>query len=136
MRLLELRLLGGFDVHVDGEPVPATSLTGRARDLVKLLALAPGHRLPRDRAVDVLWPRLNAEAGQANLHKAAHHARRALGDPEAVVLRGGQVMLAPGARVESDLAGFEATGDPDRYGGDLLPDDRYADWVEERRQDL
>ena len=133
---LEFRLLGGFDVRVDGASVPATSLTGRARDLVKLLALAPGHRLPRDRAVDILWPRLHAEAGMANLHKAAHHARRALGDPEAVVLRGGQVMLAPGALVETDVARFEATGDPDLYGGELLPDDRYADWAEERRGEL
>jgi DNA-binding SARP family transcriptional activator len=136
VRHLEVRLLGGFDVRVDGVPVPAASLAGRARDLVKLLALAPGHRIPRDRVVDVLWPRLNAEAGIANLHKAAHHARRALGDPGAVVLRGGVVALAPEARVETDVARFEATGDPDLYAGDLLPDDRYADWAQERRQEL
>ncbi|HWC26268.1 MAG TPA: BTAD domain-containing putative transcriptional regulator [Solirubrobacteraceae bacterium] len=109
---------------------------GRARDLVKLLALAPGHRLPRERAVEELWPQLDAEAGLANLHKAAHHARRAIGRPEAVVLREGQVMLAPEARVETDVERFEARGDPDLYAGELLPDDRYAAWAQRARARL
>ena len=55
MERVELRLLGCFEVRVDGELVPAVAWThGRARELVKLLALAPGHRLPRERAVDHL----------------------------------------------------------------------------------
>ena len=116
--------------------MPTTSWTGRARDLVKLLALTPGRRLPRERAVECLWPQLDAEAGLSNLHKAAHHARRALGDTGAVVLREGKVALAPEARVETDVERFEATGDPELYGGDLLSDDRYADWAEERRSQL
>jgi DNA-binding SARP family transcriptional activator len=134
---LELRLLGRFEVSVDGVLVPEAAWAyGRAKDLVKLLAISPGRRLSRDEVVELLWPSLDAEAGFANLHKAAHHARRALGDRSAVVLREGAVMLAPGARVESDLDRFEATRDPDRYGGDLLPDDRYAEWAEARREEL
>jgi hypothetical protein len=43
MKRLEVSLLGRFEVRVDDEPVPASGWThGRARDLVKLLALAPG----------------------------------------------------------------------------------------------
>ena len=133
LKRLELRLLGGFEVRVDGTSVPTASLTGRARDLVKLLALTPEHRLPRERTVECLWPQLDAEAGLSNLHKAAHHARRALKDAGAVVLREGQVMLAPDVQVETDVARFEATGDLELYGGELLPEDRYADWAEERR---
>lgn len=133
---LELRLLGGFEVRVDGASVPATSWTGPARALVKLLALAPEHRLPRERAVESLWPQLDAEAGLSNLHKAAHHARRALGDARAVVLREGQVTLAPDARIDTDVVRFESTGDPELYRGELLPEDRYAEWTEGRRSQL
>ncbi|HET7444588.1 MAG TPA: hypothetical protein VFJ57_08020 [Solirubrobacterales bacterium] len=137
MERLDLTLLGGFEVRIDGEPVAEEAWThGRSRDLVKLLALAPGHRLVRERVVEALWPQLDADAGVANLHKAAHHARRALGAAEAVVLRDGGVQLAPAAAVETDVERFEASGDPDLYGGDLLPGDRYAAWTQERRQEL
>jgi DNA-binding SARP family transcriptional activator len=134
---VKLRLLGGFEVLVDGVSVPETAWSyGRAKDLVKLLALAPAHRLSRDQVVESMWPQLDPDAGVSNLHKAAHHARRALGDPAGVVLREGQVLLAPGARVETDVELFEQTPDPDRYGGELLPEDRYAEWAEERRERL
>ena len=71
----------GFRVVVDGAEVAWP--TRRAAELVQLLALAEGHRLPRDEAIDALWPTLGADAGAANLRKAAHHARGALGDPPA-----------------------------------------------------
>src|SRR6185312_7362939 len=135
MDRVDLELLGGFDVRVDGVPVPETAWTnGRARDLVKLLALAPGHRLPRDRVLEALWPQLGVDAWLANLHKAAHHARRALGSGGAVVLRGGLVLLAPEAAIETDVERFEASGDPEHYAGDLLPDDPYASWADEPRR--
>jgi DNA-binding SARP family transcriptional activator len=134
---VEVVLLGGFEVRVDGEAVPASAWThGRARDLVKLLALASTHRLPRDQVLDVLWPQLGIEAGMANLHKAAHHGRRALGDPGGVVLQAGLVLLAPTARIETDVERFEASSDPGLYLGDLLPDDLYAPWAEEPRRAL
>jgi DNA-binding SARP family transcriptional activator len=137
MERVELLLLGRFEVRVDGEPVPASAWThGRARDLVKLLALAPSHRVPRDQVLDALWPQLDVEAGMSNLHKAAHHGRRALGDPGGVVLQGGLVMLAPEAGIETDVERFEASSDLELYAGDLLPDDLYASWTEERRRAL
>ena len=129
--------MGGFEVRVDGEIVPGDAWKhGRARDLVKLLAIAPGHRLARERVVEALWPRLGADAGLANLHKAAHHGRRAIGHTGALVLREGQVMLAPDARVETDVERFEASDEPELYAGELLPDDRYAPWLEEKRAAL
>ena len=137
MQHVDVTLLGGFEVRVDGDPVPASAWThGRARDLVKLLALARGHRLPRDRVLDELWPQLGVDPAMANLHKAAHHARRALGDPDGLVLRGGLVMLAPEALVETDVERFEASADPTLYRGELLPDDAYASWAEEPRRRL
>jgi DNA-binding SARP family transcriptional activator len=137
MDRMEVSLLGRFEVQVDGEPVPAAAWShGRARDLVKLLGLAPSYRLPRDQVLDALWPQLGVEAAMANLHKAAHHGRRALGDPGGVVLRGGLVLLAPEARVVTDVERFEASSDPELYPGDLLPDDPYAAWTEEPRRAL
>jgi len=143
MDTVDVRLLGTFTVIVDGEAIADGAFPQRrAADLVKLLALAPGHRLPRDVVVESLWPHLAAEAGLANLHKAAHHARRALGASGAITLRRGVVELAPEATVTTDVARFEA-GDDSAYAGELLPDDRYEEWtvvtrerLRERRQDL
>jgi DNA-binding SARP family transcriptional activator len=48
---LAAQLLGGFRVDVDGRAVPDTAWHHRrAAELVKLLALAPRHRLPADRS--------------------------------------------------------------------------------------
>ncbi len=55
MGRIAIGLLGGFSAAVDGEPVGDTAWRlKKARELVKLLALAPGHRLHREQAMDVL----------------------------------------------------------------------------------
>ncbi len=117
----------------------------RAQELVALLALADGHVLPRDQVIEHLWAHLGAQAGAANLRKAAHHARRELGDPEAIVLRGGRVALYPGHPLDVDVEGFlrdaqlalEGSDDDAcalvaaRWGGPLLPHSPYAAWAQE-----
>src|SRR4051794_2339339 len=124
MRRLDIGLLGGFGVVVDGKPVPTDAWPQRrAADLVKLLALAPGHRLARDEVLEQLWPSLGADAAASNLHKAASYARRVLGERGAVVLRGGMVALAPEAEITTDVERL-AAGDDAAYRGELLPDDR------------
>ena len=129
MQQLEVRLFGRFEVLVDSRPVPAEAWAQRrATDLVKLLALAPGHRMLRDEVLEVLWPKLGADAAASNLHKAASYARSALGDRGAVVLRGGVVELAPAAEVTTDVERFER-GDDSAYGGELLPDEPYEEWT-------
>ena len=129
MRQLEVRLLGAFEVLVDSQPVSADAWAQRrATDLVKVLALAPGHRMPRDEVLEMLWPQLAADAAASNLHKAASYARRALGDRGAVVLRSGLVELAPAAEVTTDVERFEG-GDDSAYGGELLPDEPYEQWA-------
>ena len=80
---VEVRLLGGFAVWVDGDQTPA----GRwGAALVKLLALSPGGRLHRDRVIDTRWPELTLDAALPRLHKAAHYARLAVEQRTAVVL--------------------------------------------------
>src|SRR3954454_7128151 len=77
---VNVTLLGGFAVAVDGAAVPDTAWRlKKARELVKLLALARGHRLHREQAMDVLWRDLAPAAAANNLHQAVHVARRALG---------------------------------------------------------
>lgn len=150
-QVLRVRLLGGFEVEVDARPIPADRWRRRrAAALVKLLSLASDHRLPREQVIDALWPDMDARAGGANLRKAAHHARRTVGVDEAIVLDGATAQLLPSGHVVTDVAGFEAAarealarGDVDlsrraatSYGGELLPDDRYEPWCDQRREQL
>jgi DNA-binding SARP family transcriptional activator len=143
---VHITLLGGFEVAVDGRPVPSAEWRRRqAAAVVKLLALAPGRSLHRERVIDALWPDLALEEAAPRLHKAAHYARRSLGDPRSLVLSGETVALFPDAEVEVDAVRFQrlaesardarAAGDAaDAYPGDLLPQDLYEPWTEEPRE--
>jgi predicted ATPase/DNA-binding SARP family transcriptional activator len=147
---VQVRLLGGFAVAIDGRPVPGDAWRRRAAaSLVKLLALAPGRRMLRDQVVDALWPDLLLEDALPRLHTAAHFARTALGSRDGVVLDQGTVALFPGAAVDVDVEEFERAADAardgrpetaaaaaDRYPGDLLPDDAYEPWAEMPREHL
>lgn len=149
--MVEIRLLGAFSATVAGAPVPAERWPSlRSAQLVQLVALAPGHRLPREQAIDALWPLLGAEAGGANLRKAAHHARQALGLADAVQLQGGQVLLAPSCALRVDAAEFERAADEALrrqdpaacaeaaagYSGDLLAGAPYEPWLDGPRTRL
>lgn len=148
---LAVRLLGGFAASAAGEAIPDERWPSlRSRHLVQLLALADRRRLARDQVIELLWPQLDAEAGAANLRKAAHHARQALGRQDAVVLHGGEVMLAPSLDTWIDAVAFEQrarrvlrTGEPaacaeaaSAYRGDLLPGALYEAWTEPPRERL
>ena len=110
-------MLGGFAVEAAGEPTPdAAWRLRKAKTLVKLVALAPGGVLHRDRAVDVLWPEHDPESAANNLHQALHAARRALGDPAALELRDGAIALA--GEVEVDARAFESAAVAARDAGD------------------
>jgi len=100
---VRVTLLGGFAATVDGTPVPESAWRlKKARELVKLLALARGHRLHREQAMDVLWPDRDPAAAANNLHQAVHVARRAL-DPGAIELRDEVLTL----HADSDVVSFE-----------------------------
>ena len=132
---VEITLLGGFHVTVDGLSSPAHGWARRsASALVKILALAPGHRLHREKVMDLLWPDESPERSAPRLHKAAHFARRAAGRHDTVVLRDDVVWLFPNAELTVDVVEFErlaraAVGQNDTdaarvalawYGGELL----------------
>jgi predicted ATPase/DNA-binding SARP family transcriptional activator len=150
---VRIRLLGGFEVTVADRPVAADAWRLRkAKTLVKLLALARGHRLHRDALVAVLWPDRDGASATNNLHQALYVARRALaGTSEALCsLRDDVVLLSDGAMPWLDTDAFDAacrrahqTRDPqdyraaaELYRGDLLPEDRFEDWTEGPREAL
>jgi DNA-binding SARP family transcriptional activator/tetratricopeptide (TPR) repeat protein len=146
---VRIQLLGTFRVLVDREPV--SEWPGRrSAELVQLLAIADHHRLLRDQVVDALWPHLSAPQGAANLRKAAHHARHAIGRDDAIVLSGGGVCLFPSCGVETDVEDYERaaaaalrSGDAAAcadaaaaYPGCLLPGSLYEEWTRARRDHL
>lgn len=76
---VRLRLLGDFSVWVGSRAVGEGAWHLRkAKSLVKLLALAPGHRLHREQVMDLLWPDLGRMAASNNLRQALHTGRQAL----------------------------------------------------------
>jgi predicted ATPase len=136
-------LLGGFAAEAGGSPVPDSAWRLRkARELVKLLALADGHRLHREQAMDVLWPERDPGSAANNLNQAVHAARKALG-AEAIELQDGLLRLDADLDVEAfELAAIDARRDRTAaaceralalYGGELLPENRYDDWAELER---
>jgi DNA-binding SARP family transcriptional activator len=150
---LGISLLGRFRVSVHGRPIPdAEWRQRRAAAVVKLLALAPEHRLHRDQMIEALWPEFDGEAAANNLRVALTRARRVLeanaAEPGRFLTRDGAVYaLAAPEDVWVDVDAFETavrhawSGDRpedtravlDGYGGDLLPDDLYDDWAAGRR---
>ena len=145
---VEVDLLGGLSVKVDGSTVERDAWKSRrSAQLVALLALAPKRRMTTEQVMDVLCPDLAPESARANLHKTATLARQALGSKESVVLRGDVVTLWPSAEVTVDVMAFEdegrdalRSGDPQacaevarRFGGELLPEERYEEWAQEPR---
>lgn len=148
---VEVRLLGGFQVRVDGRSLPRRDWSRRhSAALVKLLALAPGRSLHREQVIDALWPDLRIDLAAPRLHKAAHYARRALGHRDALVLSAETVALYPDDSPDIDVVRFQrhatsAVADGGvaaakaalaLYGGELLPQDLYEPWSEQARLHL
>ncbi len=136
---LRISVLGGFRAEVGGRPVPedAWRRSGAAA-LVKFLAVTPGHRMHREHLIEVLWPELDQAAGARRLTKALHFARRALAAGQ-VRLRDDLLSLEAD-ELWVDVDAFEAAarhGDTDRAlalcTGDLLPENRFDQWAEQRR---
>jgi predicted ATPase len=143
---VSVSLLGGFAVRVDGVPVVDSAWRlKKARELVKLLALAPGHRLHREQAMDMLWRDRPPASAANNLHQAVHVARRAL-DHQAILVREELLHLVADVdvdRLEQAAADARRAGTPGAYraalslyGGELLPENRYDDWADGRREEL
>ena len=153
---VRIGLLGGFSVSVGERKVDESAWRFRkAASLIKLLALAPGYRLHRERVMDLLWPESDKKAASNNLRQTLHVARRTLHtDPQiasgCLTVSGEQLVMCPHGQLWVDIDAFEEAADTARrskdgvayraaielYSGELLPEDRYEEWAESRRQEL
>ena len=104
-RLVRIRLLGGFTADVEGEAAPPSWRLRKARTIVKLLALATGHRLHRDVLIERLWPEADPGVGLNNLHQALHAARHVVGAKN-LVLHHEVVVLSGEGSVLVDVDGL------------------------------
>jgi DNA-binding SARP family transcriptional activator len=153
---LTIQLLGQFSVSVESRSISdADWYLRKARQVLKLLALAEHHRLHREQVIEALWPHLAPEAASNNLHKALYVARHVL-EPQAsgrgcsVYLRLQGSMVSLPQPVWTDVQAFDDaatraitvqsveayTQALSLYGGELLPEDRYEDWAMDRREQL
>lgn len=154
---MRIRLLGGLDVRVGSRVVgPEEWHLAKARSLVKVLALSPGHHIKREQATDLLWPDLPPEAAANNLRGTLHDIRRALEpasilQPRRLLLTwADEISLCPDGMLWVDVEAFEQAAKAARregsaaayeaalglYAGELLPEDRYEVWAEARREGL
>jgi predicted ATPase/DNA-binding SARP family transcriptional activator len=152
--VIRVWLLGGFKVSIGPRNIEGEAWRLRkAAALVKLLALSSGQRLHREQAMDLLWPNSGRKAASNNLRRVLHTARRILDPVEGsrylasheeilVLCPRGDLWLdveafeeaAATARRARDLAAYRAA--LDLYAGDVLPEDRYEEWAEPRREEL
>lgn len=110
MARLEIRLLGPFEVTLDGEAVTDFE-TNSARALLAYLASHPGRARPRPVVAEMLWPDRPAGAALSNLRHVLSVLRGALADrgtTDPVLLAdGNSVAIAASDDVWVDLAEFE-----------------------------
>jgi predicted ATPase/DNA-binding SARP family transcriptional activator/DNA-binding CsgD family transcriptional regulator len=149
-------LLGGFRVSVGPRTIEGDSWRlKKAASLVKLLALSLGHRLHREQVMDFLWPDSGRRAASNSLRQTLHAARRTLAsDPSAgshyLASQDESLELCPRGELWVDAEAFEEAAATARrtrdaaayraaielYAGELLPEDRYEEWTEARREAL
>jgi predicted ATPase/DNA-binding SARP family transcriptional activator/DNA-binding CsgD family transcriptional regulator len=153
---IRVHLFGGFRVSVGSREIDQSRWRhSKATALVKLLALAPGHRRHQEEVMNLLWPELDARAASNNLRQALHWARHALEPAQGasssfLARRGDLLVMCPGRSLWVDIEAFEDAASAarrsrepgvyrtalDLYAGELLPEDRYEEWAEERREAL
>src|SRR5438105_2283855 len=146
--VLEARLLGPFQISIDGRPVDRWERP-TARRLLQFLLLEPGRPAPRDEVIEALFPTLDAGAGAGALAKAISMARASVGR-DLIESTRSYVRLAYPVRTDLERAlaaheaALQARGDERipalskaiAIEGELVPEERYADWPEPVRSRL
>lgn len=151
---LRIQLLGPFDAWRSGALIPPAEWRGqKTRDLLKVLLLARGQYVSTDQLCEWLWPGAAPEAAEANLRSAVSDLRRLLEPGLAQGRRSAFIhtrregyrfnLEAP---VQVDWLALEAALTPptnpaaatalERWPGELLPEDRYAEWAQPARERL
>ncbi|NIM93349.1 MAG: tetratricopeptide repeat protein [Anaerolineales bacterium] len=129
--MLEIRLLGKFDLQQDGAWVELSSRPARA--LLAYLVLTRGTHHPRERLAGLLWPDSSESNARKNLRQALWQLRKAIGEPHLLVDTA-SIAFNVSSDFWLDVAVLDDAGDQDLvatvsvYEGELLPG-FYEDWV-------
>jgi DNA-binding SARP family transcriptional activator len=143
---MRLQLLGTFALRAGPRVVLDESWKrGKAKSLLKLVALAPGHRLHREQVTEALWAELDPDAATNQLYKSLHFlkaemARHGLPSPLSMIDQ--HVCLDGAVAIDTDrfrelaVLALRDVSDRDRfteaiaeYPGELLPGDRFEEWA-------
>ena len=140
--MLQVTMLGQFDVHLDGEPVEIRSQPLQL--LLAYLLLNPEQTLPREKVAGVLWPDSAESAARKNLRNYVWRLRKAIGeaylaaDKNTLTFGTGPSYrfdvdtLKQGAAAEGTEALLAAVS---AYQGELLPG-HYDNWIQLEREAL
>jgi predicted ATPase/DNA-binding SARP family transcriptional activator len=154
--LFHIQLLGGFSIRAGNQVIPSGKIRLRkARSLLKLLALTPGHRLHRDQVIDLLWPDSDLDRAANSFYQTLYAVRKIIhsirGDqPPFILLEDEFLFLNPDALPQVDALLYESAANLARagselapyqqaielYTGDLLPEDLYEEWTHAYREPL
>jgi DNA-binding SARP family transcriptional activator/tetratricopeptide (TPR) repeat protein len=143
--ILQIRLLGGFAIGYDGEPITGVHAP-RLQSLLAHLVVNRDVPQPRERLAFLFWPESGEAQARTNLRQALHHLRRAVPDSERFLeTEARAVRWRSDAPCWIDVAEFETLAVAEErealesavglYTGDLLPD-CYDDWVVPHRDGL
>lgn len=140
--MLELRLLGQFDVRRDGAPIDIPSRP--AQSLLAYLALSTGTAHRREKLSGLLWPEASESNARSNLRHSLWRIRQALSPgpgepPDFLQADNISISFQPSQSVWLDTVVLDRPLRPDTplpeliecvraYGGELLPG-FYDDWV-------
>jgi len=157
--IVEARLLGAFELRVDGLAV--TSWTGqRGTSVLRYLLSRRRHACSRDELLEEFWPDVTPAAARNRLQVAVSGLRRVLGEVtnlHVIEYADGGYRINPELRVSVDAERFEEalsrardaerSGDPDGalvaygeaiglYRGDFASDAPYEQWTLLPRESL
>ena len=159
---LRISLLGRFETLSNGEPIPdAAWKTQKVRLLLEFLLLHRGRSVSHDEIIEALWPDADPRAGEVSFKGAVKMLRQTLeplleGSRSSFIVRSGSGFRFEAAgrcwidvdeydRLLGEARGHEAAGRLSEavtaaeqaaalYRGDLLEEDRYADWPAAERE--
>ena len=142
--MIEVQLLGGLRVAVDGVEIPA--LPARPRRAALLAYLAVARCESREKLCYLFWPDRDPDRARHNLRQTIYELRRELGG-DVLENRAGEVRAS--CRMRVDVGAFEALMEAgrhrqaiDAYGGPFLDgvrlaaDPDFEKWIEETRRRL
>jgi DNA-binding SARP family transcriptional activator len=140
--MLRVRMLGGMDLQLGEQPLPALD-SARVASLLAYLLCHREAPQPRQRVAFILWPDSTEAQARTNLRKVLYGLRRALPDADRFLDIGPRTLRwRPDAPLWLDVEEFERALSEGRledaveaYGGALL-EGNYDDWLVAERERL